>query len=183
MRGNKQAHFAERRPEEAGQRINDIESGQEQESSMAPGVRWFLVLLGLGALLVGLLPGGCAAGGIYWYSVNRSFMHGAELIEAELAEYREESKDGSPMYRPIFTYEYDGKEYTHRAFWRSSNKAYAEGDSVHMYVLPDDPEEAMLDHWTSKYLGPAILAVPGLILLSVCWGAAALFFVLVIRGG
>ncbi|MFP4175840.1 MAG: DUF3592 domain-containing protein [Candidatus Brocadiia bacterium] len=190
MKRDRGAHFAERMGEE--QPADADTAGQDQggpgpdsngrDSSLDPGVRRFLLLLGLGALLVGLLPGGCAAGGLYWYSVNRTFMDESELIEGELAEYSEETKDGETMYRPIFSYTVDDKEHTYRASWRSSSRSYEEGDTIELYVRPDKPEEAMMNHWTAKYLGPVILGGSGLVLFTVCLGAAVIFLVMAVRG-
>jgi hypothetical protein len=98
------------------------------------------MLLGLAALLI--------AGGIaIWTWSSFSAMTATEGTVVEL-----QMKWGnSTAVRPVVEYTVDGQSYTYTSPVNSSVPLFDVGDKVTIYYDPADPEDSMLEHWTSWF--------------------------------
>ena len=85
---------------------------------------------------------------------------------AVVSDIKESSSSDSDTYAPVYTYEYDGKEYTVSSNVYSSKLKMHKGDTVEFYVKPSDPKTYYCPKETSgKFFGIILFAVSGLCLL------------------
>ncbi|GIZ97033.1 hypothetical protein TTY48_16450 [Tsukamurella sp. TY48] len=111
--------------------------------------------------------------GCYFTVVDTVFLASSVTAQGRVVDYEEsESRedDGriSYSYQRIVGYTVDGVEYRKRESGASSSEP-AIGDPVTVYYNPDDPQDAMIDAFLRKWIGP--LAIGFGVLWTALFGA------------
>jgi hypothetical protein len=133
--------------------------GHEQGGDMISALR----IIGFAILLLSAIPLGIAA---YWYDRTESFLERAEKTQATVVDVEERRSEGDLMFYPVFSFtDREGNTHEIRSSVGANPPSYAIGDRVDVYYNPDYPERNKLDRFVSLWLGPAILAFMGLILI------------------
>ena len=104
------------------------------------------------------------------------FKHDAKLKKectykttAVVSDIKKSSSSDDDTYAPVYTYEYEGKEYTVSSNVYSSKLKMHEGDTVEFYLKPSDPKTYYCPKETSgKFFCIILLIVSGLCL--ICTG-------------
>ena len=127
-----------------------------------------LTIIGLLALLVSVLPGGCVGGALYWHKAKATWRANAEKIQSRVVGFETERGDNGMLCAPIFHYTYREKPYEQVSSLKSNPKRFEEGESITLFINPHDPNEVVIDGFIEKHLGPLILGglagIPFLIL-------------------
>lgn len=127
---------------------------------------------GLVATVLGVNGAGMLAAGLVLLAVNAHFIANAVETSGVVVAFREypgtPSKSGArnSSFAPVVAFDTrDGRRVEFVALWSSNPPAYAAGDRVAVLHHPEQPDRAMIDSFTGKWLLPAIFAGIGQFLL------------------
>ena len=114
-------------------------------------------------------------GGGLLFSKNRKLSIEGIKIEADIIDVlkkKEQSTDAdgytstSNIYYPVFTYSYNGQDYTKESKVGVSNKRkYKKGGKLSIVFMPDTPDKPKMQSFSSLYLFPVILFIVGLVII------------------
>ena len=122
--------------------------------------------------IIGLAMG---AGTIWAWSAGQRYINEGIATTGTVIdlEYRD-SDEGSGTYAPVVEFiDRDGVTRTHHSSSSSNPPAYKRGEEVTLYYLPDEPERAMIDSFSDRYLLPLILGLFALVFGGVGFGMIA----------
>ena len=113
------------------------------------------------------------AGGAFWaWSSSQNYINNGIQTTGTVIdlEYRD-SDDSSGTYAPVVGFtDRDGQRRVYRSSSSSNPPAYKRGEQVTLYYLPDEPERAMIDSFSDRYLMPAIISLFALIFGGIGFG-------------
>ncbi|MCM0000036.1 MAG: DUF3592 domain-containing protein [Erythrobacter sp.] len=97
---------------------------------------------------------------------------GAEAVGTVVDLERSASGNGKASYYPVVTYrDAAGAEHRFTGSIGSNPPGYARGEEVSVRYDPAAPEEAVIDSWSVRALGPGLTGGMGLLLLWMPWRA------------
>ncbi len=97
---------------------------------------------------------------------------GAEAVGTVVDLKRTASGNGKASYYPVVTYrDAGGAEHRFTGTIGSNPPDYARGEEVAVRYDPAAPEEAVIDSWSARLLGPGLTGGMGLLLLWMSAGA------------
>ncbi|MFN2099529.1 DUF3592 domain-containing protein [Altererythrobacter sp. MF3-039] len=125
-------------------------------------ITWLFGLIGLGLL-----------GGSLWaWSSSQSYISDGIRTTGTVIDldYRD-SDEGSGTYAPVVEFtDREGATRIYRSSSSSNPPAYRRGEQVTLYYMPGEPERAMIDSFSDRYLLPLILGVLGLAFSGIGFG-------------
>ena len=90
-----------------------------------------------------------------------------ELVEGFVLDFKSERADSSDpnsslVYAPVFSYTYEGREYTYSGSSYSDKGKLNRGQDVHVYVDPDDPYNIYVPEYTVEKKNAILFIIIGL---------------------
>ena len=119
------------------------------------------------AVLLFIITAATLIGGIFFLKHDSKLKKECTYkTTAIVSDIKENSSSDSDTYAPVFTYEYEGNEYTAASNVYSSNLKFRKGDKVEFYVKPGDPQTFYCPKEKSgKFFAVILFIVSGLCLL------------------
>lgn len=97
---------------------------------------------------------------------------GAEAVGTVVDLQRATTGNGKASYYPVVTYrDADGTEHRFTGTLGSNPPGYRRGETVAVRYDPAAPEEAVIDSWSARALGPGLTGGMGVLLLWMSWRA------------
>jgi hypothetical protein len=117
---------------------------------------------------------------VYVYVTDSSFIDQAILIEGKCTGYDSyESSDdnggSTTMYTAIFTYAYQGEEFTHYSGSSSSSQDYDYDEVVEIYIDPNNPADALVNSFWERWFIIILLGFMGTLFSGLGLMAILLF--------
>jgi hypothetical protein len=117
-------------------------------------IKYVFSIIGLGMLL----------GALYWYQSIQSFTEEALLTKGTVLELVASRSDDSYVYKPVVRFTTERGESIEFISGTGSNPpGFTVGETVEIYYLAADPQEAMINDFFSLWGGPLIVAGIGII--------------------
>jgi hypothetical protein len=121
-------------------------------------IKYIFTIIGLGMLL----------GSLYWYQSIQSFTEEALRTEGTVVELVSSRSDDSYVYKPVVRFTTDQGELMEFISGTGSNPpGFTVGETVGIFYLASDPQEAMIDDFFSLWGGPLIVAGMGIIFFVI----------------
>lgn len=113
------------------------------------------------------------AGGAIWaWTHNESYVRDGIEVRGTVIDldYSRDS-DGDGSYRPVVRFtDREGQSRVYYSNTGSNPPSYTRGEEVTLYYLPDQPERALIDSFTERYLLPLIFGIFGLVFGGIGYG-------------
>ena len=124
-------------------------------------IKYLFTIIGLGML----------AAALYWYQSIQSFTEKALLTEGTVVELVSSRSDDSYVYKPVVRFTTDQDEPIEFISDTGSNPpGFTVGETVGIFYLASDPQEAMINDFFSLWGGPLIVGGLGIIFF-ICGGS------------
>ncbi len=102
-------------------------------------------------------------------SADQRIVNNGYLTEGEVVGLLE--SDGA--YAPVVNYEFDGEIFTYESATYSNPSSFALGETVPLFLDPDNPYDILIDTFSERWLLPVILGGMGLVFFVI--GMVVLF--------
>ena len=131
-----------------------------------------------------ILPLTAVVGSSVWMQRHSQWINRMSPGSGTVTEILEETdSDGAPMYKPVVSFKDDsGETYRISPFWNSNPPAYAEGETVNVLYPVEEPQRALVNVWSEKWLFPTVAlilsgvflvfsAIPSVVCFIISWFA------------
>ena len=157
--------------DEYGQQIPQLTDRQQKIASTAFGcVGWIFTAP---FLIAGFLFFVFGAYGLFTLNSDKKMCtYRVEGTVVEIQSWNDthrKSSDDEPKntYAPVFEYEYQGKKYKDEGNYFGPSAGFSVGESVEIYVDPNDPEHIYVPSYKQKKSGSGMLMVVGAMCLAI----------------
>lgn len=121
-------------------------------------------------LLVSLIPIGIIGGGLYWVVKKNERFEKYKKIKGEIVALNIKKTDNyydrEGVYFPkIRYYDDNGEGHTFELKVGSKNPSEQIGEKVDLLVNSENPKDAVIDSFISKWFGPTIVCIVGFVIL------------------
>ncbi|MGF1535684.1 MAG: DUF4870 domain-containing protein [Elainellaceae cyanobacterium] len=127
----------------------------------------FLSRAAIALLSLCIFPLAVLLGSTYWANRRRSWLATLSAMQGTVTQVLEKTEeDGDILYQPVIKFKTaSGESYQLSTLWWSDSPSHQVGESVEVLYPPANPDQAILNGWSEKWLMTTLALVLSTVLL------------------